>query len=137
MRQDLEQIVSQLLTNGSGSREALTRWSSGLNIVLPEDYVDFMVEANGGEGSVGDTYVQLWSTEQLVDLNEAYAVREFAPGIGLFGSDGGGTAYGFLSATVPATLVSVPFVGMAVEAVTPMGSTFTEFVQQLASRSPE
>jgi hypothetical protein len=47
---------------------------------------------NGGEGSVGDTYVILWRIEELIEMSKAYDVAEYAPGLFLFGSDGGGEA---------------------------------------------
>jgi hypothetical protein len=58
---------------------------------VPAAYLDLMSRSNGVEGFVGDQYLVLWPVEQLQELNDAYATAEFAPGLLLIGSDGGGT----------------------------------------------
>jgi hypothetical protein len=62
---------------------------------LPVNYVSFLMEMNGGEGSIGSSYLILWPAEEIVEINEAYNVSDWAPGVVIFGSDGGGEAYGF------------------------------------------
>jgi hypothetical protein len=41
-----------------------------------------------------------------------YAIREFAEGLVIFGSDSGGTAYAFDTRYEETTIVEVPFIGM-------------------------
>jgi SMI1 / KNR4 family (SUKH-1) len=65
----------------------------GLN--LPPDYTDFFRRFNGGEGFVGNEYLMLWKLEDLDQFNREYEVAEYLPDVLLFGSDGGGEAYGF------------------------------------------
>jgi hypothetical protein len=58
---------------------------------LPQGYLDFLYRYNGGEGFVGpNAYVIFWRLGELAELNEAYQVAEFAPGLLAFGSNGGG-----------------------------------------------
>ena len=38
-------------------------------IKLPEEYLAFMQEHDGGEGSVGEAYVVLYSLDELAELN--------------------------------------------------------------------
>jgi hypothetical protein len=63
---------------------------------LPEAYLKFLLQSNGGEGFIGhSSYIILWAIEDLIKMNESYQVDEYAPGLFLFGSDGGGEAYAF------------------------------------------
>ena len=64
--------------------------SSILGVDLPSDYLRFLRNHNGGEGFIGDNYLVLWKAEELADFNREYEVEKYAPGIFLFGSDGGG-----------------------------------------------
>ena len=63
---------------------------SRLGVSLPGDYLEFLRQHNGGEGFVGDNYIIFWRAEELADFNREYEVDKYAPGILLFGSDGGG-----------------------------------------------
>jgi len=45
------------------------------HLSLPEDYANFLETVNGGEGFIGpNSYVILWSAEELLRLNRAYQV---------------------------------------------------------------
>jgi len=83
-----------------------------LSFLLPTDYVQFLQQMNGGEGSLGKAYVALWRVEELGDRNTGYEVAEFAPGLFLFGSNGAGEAFAFDSRTDQFRIVAVPFIGM-------------------------
>lgn len=106
--------------------------ASGL--ILPEDYAQFLQEVNGGEGFIGpQAYLILWPLEELQGLNEAYEVQEYAPGLFLFGSNGGGEAFAFDTRVAGNPIVTVPFVGMDRELARPMAPTFEEFLLVLAN----
>ena len=95
------------------------------------DYADVLAKHNGLEGLVGsEKYLQLWRAEDIVGLNAAYHVQDFAPGIDLIGTDGGDTGYGI--ETVTKRYVSVPLVGMSRNAVREIGANFEEFLEKLA-----
>jgi hypothetical protein len=101
-------------------------------VTFPADYRAFMAESNGAEGSVGEhSYLVLWPVEDMIPLNEAYAVHEFAPGLILFGSDGGGTAYAFDTRETALVIVEVPFIGMSVNQVRPCGPSLLDFLRYL------
>jgi hypothetical protein len=74
----------------------------------------------------------LWGAEELVPLNEAYQVQKFVPGLLLFGSDGGGEAFGFDTRAGDWPIVQVPFVGMGWDVAWPMGTSFNEFLRNLS-----
>ena len=106
--------------------------SSRLGVALPSDYLDFLRQHDGGEGFIGDNYIVLWKAEELADFNREYEVEKYAPGILLFGSDGGGEAYGFdiQSASVP--IVRIPFIGMERRYAIPVATNLLDLFAKLA-----
>ena len=97
--------------NAPASTEALAFLRTHLTKSLPESYLAFLTRANGGEGFVGDRYVQLWRAEELAEMNRAYKTAEFFPDLFFIGSDGGGEAYAFDLSRTDTTVFEVPFVG--------------------------
>src|SRR5438876_10095853 len=91
----------------------IERFRAETGVDLPRDYVEFLQRSDGGEGFIGpNAYVILWQLSELVELNNAYQVEEYAPGLLIFGSNGGGEAYAFDTLASAMPIVSVPFVGM-------------------------
>ena len=113
--------------NPPASKEALIALSTELSKPLPSSYMEFLERANGGEGFIGERYVQLWRAEELIKTNRGYKVAEFAPNLFLIGSDGGGDAYAFDISTNNPTLFEVPFIGMP-ELLRPIAPSFDSFV---------
>lgn len=63
---------------------------------LPQDYLAFMHQHNGGEGPVGkNAYIQLIPLEELASFNKDYEIEKYFPNIILFGTDLGGTLFGY------------------------------------------
>lgn len=117
------------------SMEAIKEVEKNLGFTFPKDYSDFLLTSNGGEGWVGeDSYLSLWKVDEIVALNEAYEVSEFAPGLILFGSDGGLDAYGFDIRDESTAIVEIPFIGMDLREVKNCGNTFVEFLEYLLHR---
>lgn len=104
---------------------------SFLGHLLPSDYRCFLRENNGGEGFISDSYLILWRAEELVDFNRDYEVEKYAPGLFLFGSNGGGEGYGFDLRGPEMVVVMVPFVGMSLRYARGIASSFHEFLRQL------
>lgn len=100
---------------------------------LPEDYRTFLRETNGTEGFIStENYLMLWRADEIPKLNKGYAVGEFAPGLVLLGTDGGGSGYGFLrrpSGSVE--YVRVPLIGLSLQDAVPLGKTFDDFLSRL------
>jgi hypothetical protein len=115
--------------------EIVERLSSDLGVTLPRDYLDFLRQHNGGEGFVGENYVVFWKAEELADFNREYEVEKYAPGILMFGSDGGGEGYGFDTQSKAMPIVRVPFIGMERRYATPVANDFPGFFAQLAISS--
>ena len=97
----------------------------------PADYLDFLRGSNGGEGFIGGRYFMATPLEDLQRTNELYQISRFAPGLFLFGSSGGGEGYAFDLRSTRPTIVAVPFVTLSLNELSPMGSTFEEFLERL------
>ena len=103
-----------------------------LGFQLPTDYVDFLQATNGGEGPVGTCgYARIWRLDELLKWNEAYQVADRAPGLFLFGTDGGGEAFAFDTRKSPMPIVEVTFISMSHEDVIEMALDFESFLDVL------
>lgn len=119
--------------NAAVTEEALLAAVAVLGRSLPPDYALFLSEHNGGEGFIGDNYVILWKAEELGPFNREYEVDQLAPGLVLFGSNGGGEGYGFDTRSADMPIVRVPFVGMDLQYATPVASSFSRLFTQLGN----
>ena len=100
---------------------------------MPTDYRAFLQQTNGLEGFLSaETYLWLWSLEDIGRLSEAYHVSEFVPGVVLLGTDGGDTGYGFIRRGDRSRYVRVPLVGMSPATLEVLGETLVEFLDRLA-----
>jgi hypothetical protein len=106
--------------------------SSSLGVALPGDYLGFLRQHNGGEGFIGDNYIVFWKAEELAQFNREYEVEKYAPGIILFGSNGGGEGYGFDTQSEAMPIVRVPFIGMERRYATPVARDFPDLFAKLA-----
>lgn len=108
--------------------EVVANLSKTVGVALPRDYLHFLESHDGGEGFVGDNYLILWRAEDLAPFNVEYEVEQYAPGVLLFGSNGGGEAYGFDTRQDPMTVVRIPFIGMDLKYATPVADSFDSFL---------
>jgi hypothetical protein len=107
-----ERLFAEFKANPPASRALIAHAQATLSFLLPVDYVQFLQQMNGGEGSLGKAYLALWRVEELGDRNVGYEVAEFAPGLFLFGSNGAGEAFAFDTRSDQFRIVAVPFIGM-------------------------
>jgi len=113
------------------SMEKVVGFQKNAGFELPLDYKEFLVLSNGAEGFVGEnSYVMLWTLDELMEFNKAYQVPLYVPELFLFGSDGGGEAFAF-NKKDKMKIVKVPFVGMDISLAQSLGSTFIEFLENL------
>jgi hypothetical protein len=114
--------------------ESIAKVELWAGLELPQDYKDFLLTHNGGEGFVNDEYVIFWAADELAQFNREYEVSEYAPGLLLFGSNGGGEAYAYDLRESPPTIVMVPFIGMALKHTKALARTLEEFIRALAGK---
>jgi hypothetical protein len=128
-----DKLSSRFKMNSPASNSLLNQRIAAFGHPLPTDYLRFLRQANGGEGFVGkEVYLVLWRVEELAEMNAAYHVAEFAPGLLIFGSDGGDEAFAFDLRYEPPPVVSIPFVGMELDAVKPIARSFEAFLEKLS-----
>jgi len=126
-----EDLLEEAVLNPPAAESTIRAAASALGVSLPVDYVDFLCRHNGGEGFAGENSVVLFKAEELKPFNDAYEVREYAPGLILFGSNGGGEGYAFDTRDGSMPVVRVPFIGMELRYAKSVGKSFTDMVQQL------
>ena len=125
-------LLTSLNKQPGASDAAIAEGGRQLNLKLPEEYVEFLKLSNGGEGFIGkNSYVILWGVDELASLNQSYEVQQYAPGFLVFGSNGGGEAYGFDTRTTTLPVVQIPFVGMDWSLAQPLGGSFKDFLETL------
>ena len=64
------------------------------NVVLPKQYLEFMKKHNGGQGDIGETWLELFTLEDLQEINDDYCIEDFLPDHIIIGSNGNGELYG-------------------------------------------
>lgn len=132
MAHDIKKLLARFNPNMPAARSKIKDVENRLGQELPREYHDFLEITDGGEGFVGSgSYVILWTVEELIDLNDAYGVHDFMPGLLIFGSDGGGEAFGFDMRSPQRPIVQVTFVGLDWSEALPFGSDFYEFLEIL------
>jgi len=110
MKQLLEKLSRNFDTLSPATAYVIETTEQFFNVQLPADYKEFLQFTNGLEGETTDGYLVLWSAEELIQLNQAYNVKEFVSNIILIGSDGAEEAFAFDSSNM--TIIKVPFIGM-------------------------
>ncbi|RCS56437.1 SMI1/KNR4 family protein [Parvibium lacunae] len=130
-----ENLLKEFAKKDGAAADVIAKAEAALQWPLPTDYKEFLEKANGGEGFIGENYLILWTAEELAQFNNEYEVQDYAPGLVLFGSDGGGEGYAFDARTTPAPIVQVPFIGMDLMYARQMAGSFSEFVSKLAEKS--
>ncbi|MRX74026.1 hypothetical protein GJU40_18030 [Bacillus lacus] len=113
MDEQIKALLSQFELNEPVTENNIKKVEELLSINFPQEYYDFLLISNGGEGAIGQSYLVLWKIEDLIELNDAYGVEEFAPGLLIIGSDGGDTAYCIDIRSDIKPFVQVPFIGLA------------------------
>jgi hypothetical protein len=128
----MRRFVENLNCRPPATEEAIAAFEKTSGKQLCADYREFLKVVNGGEGFIRkNAYVILWGVDELASMNKAYEVEDYAPGLLIFGSDGGGEAYGFDTRSPQWAIVEMPFVGMAWSLAEPIAASFRGFLEHL------
>lgn len=111
--------------NKHASPTELDAFSNLYKYTLPNGFLDFYKTTNGAIVGSDDNFVILWTLSEIIELNKAYLVDEFAPDFFIFGSDGADTAYAIEKQT--GHIFSLPFIGMSKEYAFFISDNFTDF----------
>ena len=63
-------------------------------VALPQEYIDFMSEHNGGEGDTGSSWLVLFPVEELQEMNDEYEIGKYLKDKMIIGSNGAGELIG-------------------------------------------
>jgi len=103
---------------------------------LPADLLGFYRSTDGYDGEIGEHgYIHLWSVKDIVRMNAAYSVGDYAPGLVLFGGNGANTAYGVDTterSRNDGPYVETDFVGLGPDAIFHRCHTLAELLQHAA-----
>ena len=128
----MQNLLRRLTCRPGATCAAIAETEEQLRAKLPAEYVEFLKLSNGAEGFIGkNAYVMLWGAEELASMNQSYEVQKYAPGLVIFGSDGGGEAYGFDTRHPYWPIVKMPFIGMNWAVAWSIDGTFNEFLKRL------
>jgi hypothetical protein len=127
-----DELLRTFQKNLPATSDEIVKAENELGLKLPEQYREFLLWANGGEGFIGPNfYAMLWQVGDLCRFNLEYEVERNSPGLILFGSNGGGEGFAFDLRGQLSQIVSVPFIGMALKEILPLAKTFDEFLEHL------
>lgn len=113
------------------TEEQISNAERVLRVHLPAQYAKFLTARNGGEGLIGQTFVVLWDISELGRMNRAYEPDVWAPGLLLFGTDGGNEGFGFDTRGTGLPIVQVPLCGMSWGEARFLGQTFDDFLEKV------
>lgn len=122
-------LISRLKLRPGASDEAINNLQDEFGVQFPEDYINFLKLSNGAHGFVGNAYLILDPVEDIPERNKVLAIDEFAPGLLLFGSDGGGEGYFFDIRSSQINIVEVPFEVIGLSAIKKIGVTLLDLLE--------
>lgn len=129
----MDKYLAKFVPNARAAGNGFGAIERHFGCVLPGQYKEFMAARDGGEGFVGDNYLVVWRIGELIEFNKDYQVAEFAPGLVLFGTDGGGEAFAFDTREGEGMQIRVvPQIGMEFRCAKAVARTFGEFIERLA-----
>ena len=127
----LDELLVDFPKAAPASEQSLQSAEKALGKPLPADYRAFLLQCNGGEGFMGRHYLILWKAEKLAQFNQEYQVSDYAPGLLMFGSSGGGEGFAFDTRMTPYPIVQVPFVGMSLNDAIPVADSFGKLLEKM------
>ena len=131
MTESYENLLTDFTVTNGGTEQDVLSINNEYGIELPQDYRAFLTSQGGGEGFIGKQYLRLWHAHELIPFNREYQVQEYAPGLLLFGSNGGGEGFAFDLRKQCRDIVMVPFIGMELKHAKSISQTFTDFLKRL------
>ena len=124
----IKNAVARMSLNDGTTSEALGKLREELAFVFPDDFEGFLLYSNGAQGEIGAEYLELWSAEQISELNQALEIKSYAPGLIAFGSDGANELYAFDTRKPSPAVVQVPMIGLSLDDVWSVAETFSDFL---------
>jgi hypothetical protein len=127
MGSDSEHLLASLARRAPADPAAITRLVEQSGVSLPDPYLAFLAASDGGEGDVGERWVEIWPVGRVLDELQSEPHYE---GVVLFGGDGANTVFGF-DRLHDGDVIEGDWIGLNRDEVIPHGP-FTEFLEGLA-----
>jgi SMI1 / KNR4 family (SUKH-1) len=129
----IEELARDMIRQpGASSQELqdMRDFFASTNFSPPHDYIEFMKESNGAEGSVGQrAYLAIYSIQEMREHNAARQALE--PQLLFFGSNRGGEAYAFDLSRADKQIIAIEEIDLDRTYAADMGSTLLEFLEGL------
>lgn len=116
------------------SEQAVKTLLNASALALPNEYLQFLSLTNGGGGGldINPWVLELWTAEEVLDLNESYGLREYIPGYFGIGSSGGGECFVFDTRQPdPWRVFIIPFIGMEEDCALLLANSFSELLEHV------
>ena len=125
-------LIGGLYKSPEATIQQIKAVAQSISYKLPDDYIELLLWSNGVEGFIGEEYWVLWSIEEINELNLAYQIGDYLPGLLAIGSDGGGEciALDYRFQNPEPALVRVPFGDLSPESIIQIGNTLGEGIQR-------
>ena len=114
-----------LACRGPADPAALKRLVAAARVALPHEYVAFLAISDGGEGDVGNRWIEFWPVGRVLEELEGEPHYE---GVVLFAGNGANMVYGF---DRDGDVVEGDWIGLNRDEVIERG-TFRRFVEGVA-----
>jgi hypothetical protein len=129
MSATFERIAGSFETQHGATESALEALVAAVGVDLPGDYLAFLAWSNGGEGSVGDNYLQVWSAERIT--RDPYPYGKWVPGLLFVASDGGEALFALDTSRAPMPVVVTNSDDLEPEGVVELAPSFLAFIELL------
>ena len=123
----------RLSPEGTGE-EGIATAEQEMDCKLPADVKSFLLEHDGGEGTLGPRRrpIQLWPLARIRAECEAQEITRAVPGLVLFGSDGGSEGYGWLPRLKKGKYGRISLLAAGPHEFEPLGDSLEELLRALA-----
>jgi hypothetical protein len=122
-----ERLLRALIQQVGADPEAIARLIRTSGVRLPDEYLAFLAASDGGEGDVGERWLEIWPVARVLEELESAPRYE---GVVLFGGDGANTVFGF-DRFRDGDVVEGDWIGLNRDEVIPHGQ-FAEFLTAFA-----
>lgn len=129
MTPDAESVLAGIAKRPPPDSRALNEVIARAEVALPEDYLTFMRTSDGGDGDVGERWVEIWPVRRVLDQLASPPAYE---GVVLFAGDGANTVFGF-DRFRDGQIVEGDWIGLNRDELILHGDSFTDFLRSLAS----
>ena len=112
--------------------EVLKKLEEEFHISFPEEYIEFMLLHNGGEGPVGEYgYLAVFGTDEIVEFYQEPGIKDALAGFFFFASDRSGYLYAFDYHSTGIKIVEVPEDIRDLSEIKPIADTFGGFIEYI------